>query len=45
LAACRAIVFHPYTYSRARDRMLEAIDTAQVPWYIVGSDNKRRTPV
>jgi polyphosphate kinase len=31
-----------YDYSRARDRMLEATDTAQAPWYIVRSDNKRR---
>jgi polyphosphate kinase 2 len=31
-----------YDYSQARDRMLEATDTAQVPWYIVRSDNKRR---
>jgi Polyphosphate kinase 2 (PPK2) len=31
-----------YNYSRARDRMLEVTDTAQAPWYIVPSDNKRR---
>jgi polyphosphate kinase 2 len=31
-----------YDYSRARDRMLEATDTAEAPWYIVRSDNKRR---
>jgi polyphosphate kinase 2 len=31
-----------YAYSQARDRMLEATDTPQVPWYIVRSDNKRR---
>jgi polyphosphate kinase len=31
-----------YDYSRARDRMLEVTDTAQAPWYIVRSDNKRR---
>jgi polyphosphate kinase 2 len=31
-----------YDYSRARDRMLEVTDTAQAPWYIVHSDNKRR---
>ena len=31
-----------YDYSRARDRMLEVTDTAQTPWYIVRSDNKRR---
>jgi polyphosphate kinase 2 len=31
-----------YDYSQARDRMLEVTDTAQAPWYIVRSDNKRR---
>ena len=31
-----------YDYSRARDRMLEVTDTAQAPWYIVRSDDKRR---
>jgi polyphosphate kinase 2 len=31
-----------YEYSRARDLMLEATDTAYAPWYIVRSDNKRR---
>jgi polyphosphate kinase 2 len=31
-----------YTYSRARDMMLEATDTAEAPWYIVRSDDKRR---
>jgi polyphosphate kinase 2 (PPK2 family) len=31
-----------YAYSRARDRMLEATDTAVAPWYIVRSDDKRR---
>jgi polyphosphate kinase len=31
-----------YDYSRARDRMLEATDTADAPWYIVRSDDKRR---
>jgi polyphosphate kinase len=31
-----------YDYSRARDRMLEVTDTAQAPWHIVHSDNKRR---
>jgi polyphosphate kinase 2 len=31
-----------YDYSRARDRMLEATDTAYAPWHIVRSDNKRR---
>jgi polyphosphate kinase len=33
---------HWYDYSRAHDRMLEVTDTAQAPWYIVRSDNKRR---
>jgi polyphosphate kinase len=33
---------HWYDYSRARDRMLEATDTAHAPWYIVRSDSKRR---
>ena len=31
-----------YAYSRVRDRMLEATDTAHAPWYIVPSDDKRR---
>ena len=31
-----------YEYSRARDAMLEATDTAVAPWYIVKSDDKRR---
>ena len=31
-----------YDYSRARDLMLEATDTAHAPWYIVRSDDKRR---
>ena len=31
-----------YEYSRARDAMLEATDTAVAPWYIVRSDDKRR---
>jgi polyphosphate kinase 2 len=31
-----------YAYSRARDRMLEATDTKDAPWYIVRSDDKRR---
>jgi polyphosphate kinase 2 (PPK2 family) len=31
-----------YAYSRARDRMLEATDTQDAPWYIVRSDDKRR---
>src|SRR5947209_624166 len=31
-----------YAYSRARDMMLEATDTADAPWYVVHSDDKRR---
>ena len=31
-----------YEYSRARDMMLEATDTAHAPWHIVASDDKRR---
>jgi polyphosphate kinase 2 len=31
-----------YDYSRARDMMLEATDTDHAPWYIVGSDDKKR---
>src|SRR5436305_1138687 len=31
-----------YDYSRARDMMLEATDTGDVPWYIVPSDDKKR---
>ena len=31
-----------YDYSRARDMMLEATDTKDVPWYIVRSDDKKR---
>jgi polyphosphate kinase len=31
-----------YDYSRARDMMLEATDTENVPWYIVRSDDKKR---
>jgi polyphosphate kinase 2 len=31
-----------YDYSRARDEMLEATDTAVTPWYIVLSDDKKR---
>jgi polyphosphate kinase 2 len=30
-----------YSYSRARDMMLEATDTKDAPWYIVPSDDKR----
>jgi polyphosphate kinase 2 (PPK2 family) len=31
-----------YEYSRARDAMLKATDTAHAPWYIVRSDDKKR---
>jgi polyphosphate kinase 2 len=31
-----------YDYSRARDEMFAATDTAWAPWYVVHSDNKRR---
>jgi polyphosphate kinase 2 len=31
-----------YDYSRARDAMLAATDTAIAPWYIVSSDDKKR---
>jgi hypothetical protein len=31
-----------YDYSRARDAMFDATDTAYSPWYIVPSDDKRR---
>jgi polyphosphate kinase 2 len=31
-----------YAYSKARDRMLEATDTEEAPWFIVRSDDKRR---
>jgi polyphosphate kinase len=31
-----------YDYSRARDEMFQATDTAWAPWYVVRSDNKRR---
>jgi polyphosphate kinase len=31
-----------YDYSRARDEMFKATDTAWAPWYVVGSDDKRR---
>jgi polyphosphate kinase len=32
-----------YDYSRARDLMLQATDTEAAPWYVVGSDDKKRT--
>jgi polyphosphate kinase 2 len=31
-----------YDYSRARDAMFRATDTAWAPWYVAHSDNKRR---
>jgi polyphosphate kinase 2 len=31
-----------YDYSRARDLMMEATDTAYAPWHILRSDDKRR---
>ncbi|MGH7070769.1 MAG: polyphosphate kinase 2 [Acetobacteraceae bacterium] len=31
-----------YDYSRARDEMIRATDTAWAPWYVVKSDDKRR---
>ncbi len=31
-----------YSYSRARDEMLDATDTKESPWHIVRSDDKRR---
>jgi hypothetical protein len=31
-----------HDYSRARDEMFLATDTAWAPWYVVPSDNKRR---
>ncbi len=31
-----------YDYSRARDAMLAATDTATTPWYLVPSDDKKR---
>lgn len=31
-----------FQYSRARDMMLDATDSAHAPWYIVPSDDKRR---
>jgi polyphosphate kinase 2 len=31
-----------YDYSRARDEMFQASDTAWAPWYVVRSDDKRR---
>jgi polyphosphate kinase 2 len=31
-----------YDYSRARDEMFQATDTQHAPWYVAGSDDKRR---
>ena len=31
-----------YDYSRARDEMFAATDSAWAPWYVVGSDDKKR---
>jgi polyphosphate kinase 2 len=31
-----------YEYSRARDRMFEATDTKDAPWYVLRSDDKKR---
>ena len=31
-----------YDYSRARDEMFQATDTAWAPWHVAHSDNKRR---
>jgi polyphosphate kinase 2 (PPK2 family) len=33
---------HWFDYSRARDDMFLASDTAWAPWYVIPSDNKRR---
>lgn len=33
---------HWYDYSRARDAMFAATDTADSPWYVVDGNNKRR---
>jgi len=32
-----------YDYSRARDEMFAKTDTAWAPWYVIRSDDKRRT--
>jgi polyphosphate kinase 2 len=31
-----------YDYSRARDAMLDATDTAEAPWFVLRSDDKKR---
>jgi polyphosphate kinase len=36
---------HWYDYSRARDAMFEATDTAWAPWWVVNSDDKRRARI
>ena len=33
---------HFYDYSRARDEMFMASDTAWAPWFVVPSDHKKR---
>jgi polyphosphate kinase len=33
---------HWYSYSKARDMMLDATDSPDSPWYVVRSDDKRR---
>jgi polyphosphate kinase 2 len=33
---------HWYSYSKARDMMLDATDSENAPWYVVRSDDKRR---
>ncbi len=33
---------HWYDYSKARDRMLEATDTPDAPWYVLRSDDKQK---
>jgi hypothetical protein len=32
-----------YDYSRARDEMFAKTDTSWAPWYVIHSDDKRRT--
>ena len=34
---------HWFDYSRARDAMFAATDTAWAPWYVIDADDKRRT--
>jgi polyphosphate kinase 2 len=34
---------HWYDYSRARDDMFSATDTAWAPWFVINSDDKKRT--